>query len=119
VKRITFAVIFLLIASCCYADLTLDCADNASLMSFVQTVRTRNISGERLVIADQPLCAREMIAMKVDEKGNLIRPAILGCFQFRNDTVSIFIGDRVITGKTAFEGARLTITNITDTGVNP
>jgi len=33
--------------------------------------------------------------------------------------VSIFIGQRIIRGKTALSGQRLTITNITDTGVNP
>ena len=82
-----------------------------------------------------------MIRVVTDEEGNIIRPAILGCFQFKGDEVSIFIGNRIIKGKFREEtigtavrvysgdtleaasftptGQRLTITNITDTGVNP
>lgn len=99
--------------------LTLDCTDADSLTSFVDTVRGKNITGDTLIIADKAICAREMIAVKTDEEGNVTRPAILGCFQFAGNTVSIFIGQRVIRGKTAFSGQQLTITNIADTGVNP
>lgn len=103
--------------------LSLDCTSADSLTSFVDTVRGKNITGDTLIIADRDICAREMIAVKTetDAKGNVtvIRPAILGCFQFKGDEVSIFIGQRVIRGKTTLDGKRLTITNITDTGVNP
>ena len=100
--------------------LSLDCTSADSLTTFVDTVRARNITGDTLVIADRDICAREMIAVKTetDAEGNVtvIRPAILGCFQFKGDEVSIFIGQRVIRGKTAFSGQQLTITDITDTG---
>lgn len=114
-----FALILSLVSSLCHAELSLDCSDPVSLSSFVQTVRSRNITGETLIIADQELCAKEMIAVKMDEEGNVLRPAILGCFQFAGNDVSIFIRERVIKGKTALSGQQLTITNITDTGVNP
>jgi len=122
--RLLFLLLLFLLPLCASADtLTLDCTDELSLSTFVQTVRARNITGDTLVIADRDICAREMIAVKTetDAEGNevVVREAILGCFQFKGDEVSIFIGQRVIRGKTAFSGQRLTITNITDTGVNP
>ena len=103
--------------------LSLDCTDPTSLTSFVDTVRARNITGDTLVIADRDICAREMIAVKTETDAEwnvtVIRPAILGCFQFAGGDVSIFVGQRIIRGKTAMQGRQLTITNITDTGVNP
>ena len=99
--------------------LSLDCTNADSLTSFVDTVRARSITGDTLIITDRDICAREMIRVVTDEEGNVIRPAILGCFQFSGNDVSIFIGQRIIRGKTALSGQRLTITNITDTGVNP
>ena len=112
--------LFLLLPVTGLADtLTLDCTSADSLTSFVDTVRSRNITGDTLIITDRDICAREMIAVKMDEEGNVIRPAILGCFQFAGNDVSIFIRQRVIKGKAAMQGGQLTITNITDTGVNP
>ena len=99
--------------------LSLDCTSADSLTSFVDTVRSRSITGVTLIITDRDICAREMIRVVTDEEGNVLRPAILGCFQFSGNDVSIFIGQRIIRGKTALSGQRLTITNITDTGVNP
>ena len=96
--------------------LTLDCTSDSSLSTFVNEVRSRNITGGTLIIADKDICAREMIRVVTDEEGNVIRPAILGCFQFNGDKVSIFVGQRIITGKTAFSGQQLTITDITDSG---
>ena len=124
-RRIILSLILLiliLVASPCYAaSLSLDCTDGESLTSFVGEVRSRSIAGDTLIIADRDICAREMIAVKTetDAEGNeiVIRPAILGCFQFKGDDVSIFIGERIITGKTSMQGNQLTITNITDTGV--
>lgn len=111
-------ILLILIASPCYAaSLSLDCTDGESLTSFVGEVRSRSIAGDTLIIADRDICAREMIAVKTDEEGNVLRPAILGCFQFKNNAVSIFIGDRIIAGKASMQGNQLTITNITDTGV--
>jgi len=122
--RLLSLLLLFLLPLCASADtLTLDCTDELSLSTFVDTVRARNITGDTLIIADKDICAREMIAVKTetDAEGNeiVIRPAILGCFQFSGNDVSIFIGQRIIRGKTALSGQRLTITNITDTGVNP
>ncbi len=67
-----FLLLFLL-PLCASADtLTLDCTDELSLSTFVQTVRSRNITGDTLVIADKDICAREMIAVKTetDAEGN-------------------------------------------------
>ena len=116
-KKLSLLLLFILMPVWAFADtLTLDCTSDSSLTSFVSTVRGKNITGDTLIIADRDICAREMIAVKTDEEGNVIRPAILGCFQFNGDRVSIFIGSRVITGKTALSGQRLTITDITDGG---
>ena len=119
--RLLFLLLLFLLPLCASADtLTLDCTDELSLSTFVQTVRARNITGDTLVIADRDICAREMIAVKTetDAEGNevVVREAILGCFQFKGDEVSIFIGQRVIRGKTAFSGQQLIITDITDGG---
>ena len=122
-KKLLLLLLFLLLpvwAMGWTETLSLDCTDPTSLTSFVDTVRSRSITGDTLVIADKDICAREMIAVKTetDAEGNVtvIRPAILGCFQFKGDEVSIFIGQRVIRGKTAFSGQQLIITDITDTG---
>ena len=120
-RKILIILLLILIASPCYAaSLSLDCTDGESLTSFVGEVRSRSIAGDTLIIADRDICAREMIAVKTetDAEGNVtvIRPAILGCFQFKGDEVSIFIGQRVIRGKTAFSGQQLIITDITDGG---
>ena len=118
-KRLLLSL-FLLLPVAGFADtLTLDCTSSDSLSSFVDTVRSRSITGDTLIIADKDICAREMIRVVTDEEGNVLRPAILGCFQFSGNDVSIFIRQRVIKGKAALSGQRLTITNITDTGVNP
>ena len=120
-KRLLLSLLlFLLLPAMGWTEtLSLDCTDPTSLTSFVDEVRSRSITGDTLIIADKDICAREMIRVVTDEEGNVIRPAILGCFQFSGDRVSIFIGQRIIRGKTALSGQRLTITNITDTGVNP
>ena len=123
-KLLLSLLLFLLLPAMGWTEtLSLDCTNADSLTSFVDTVRGKNITGDTLIIADKDICARQMIAVKTetDAEGNVtvIRPAILGCFQFKGDEVSIFIGQRVIRGKTALSGQRLTITNITDTGVNP
>ena len=116
-RKILIILLLILIASPCYAaSLSLDCTDGESLTSFVGEVRSRSITGDTLIIADRDICAREMIRVVTDEEGNVIRPAILGCFQFKGDEVSIFIGQRVIRGKTAFSGQQLIITDITDGG---
>jgi len=117
---LSLLLLFLLVPLWCGAStLTLDCTDADSLSSFVQTVRSKSISGSTLIISDKDICAREMIRVVTDEEGNVIRPAILGCFQFAGDTVSIHIGQRVIRGKATFVEQELTITNLTDTGVTP
>ena len=119
-KLLSSLLLFLLLPFSGWTEtLSLDCTNADSLTSFVDTVRSRNITGDTLIIADRDICAREMIRVVTDEEGNVIRPAILGCFQFSGNDVSIFIGQRIIRGKTALSGQRLTITNITDTGVNP
>ena len=116
-KRLSLLLLFILMPVWAFADtLTLDCTSNDSLSSFVETVRSKNITGDTLIITDRDICAREMIRVVTDEEGNVIRPAILGCFQFSGNDVSIFIGQRIIRGKTALSGQRLTITNITDGG---
>ena len=120
-KLLLLLFLFLLLPVTGWTEtLTLDCTDELSLSTFVQTVRSRNITGDTLIIADKDICAREMIAVKTetDAEGNevVVREAILGCFQFKGDEVSIFIGQRVIRGKTAFSGQQLIITDITDSG---
>ena len=118
-KRLLLLFLFLLLPAMGWTEtLSLDCTDPTRLTSFVDTVRGKNITGDTLIIADKDVCAREMIRVVTDEEGNVIRPAILGCFQFSGNDVSIFIGQRIIRGKTALSGQRLTITNITDTGVS-
>lgn len=118
-KRLLLILLFVLLPVWAMGGtLTLDCTDAGSLTSFVNEVRSRSITGDTLIIADRDICAREMIRVVTDEEGNVIRPAILGCFQFAGNDVSIFIRGRVIKGKTALSGQQLTITNITDTGVS-
>jgi len=118
-KLLLLLLLFLLLPVWAWGGtLSLDCTNADSLTSFVDTVRSRNITGDTPIIADKGICAREMIRVVTDEEGNVIRPAILGCFQFAGNDVSIFIGQRIIRGKTALSGQRLTITNITDTGVS-
>ena len=118
-KLLLSLLLFLLLPVTGWTEtLSLDCTNADSLTSFVDTVRGKNITGDTLIITDKDICAREMIRVVTDEEGNVIRPAILGCFQFSGNDVSIFIGQRIIRGKTALSGQRLTITNITDTGVS-
>jgi len=116
-KRISVVIMLVLLPVWAFGDtLALDCASDSSLSSFVEIVRGKNITGDTLIIADKDICAREMIRVVTDEEGNVIRPAILGCFQFNGDKVSIFVGQRIITGKTAISDSQLTITDIADGG---
>jgi len=96
---------------------TLDPENIASLEEFVEVVRATVLNkDDTLIVTDEDLAAKEMIRVVLDEEGNIIREAILGCFQFNGDHLSIFIGSRIITGKTVRDGKKLTITVESDTG---
>jgi hypothetical protein len=92
-------------------------SDITSLEHFVEIVSSTILSPDDiLIIEDMDEVAKEMVRVVTDEEGNVIRPAILGCFQFNGDNLSIFIGSRIIKGKAVRDGKKLTIIVESDTG---